>query len=361
MTAAVVLDRALEAVRHLCDANPPWEEILQCSRQVVGGDSASFILLDGNSELLTLQQCNVSEAAVAEYTDHYYISDIVTPQARGAMAGTWLDSSEIFPRAVLERSDYYVDFMCRHRMRQMLTFIVEESPSRRGGLTVQRDVPVANARQILESESVRMFTDALQAAVRKRRTEAQRILDASDFVFHSLGEAACLVSARGSVIQQTPTARHRMFELADLTHRDGRLWHPRVDVRSQLELALAEAVSIGGKASIAIPGANGCRCVLDMVRADGRLSMGNEALVLVRLRIDQGAKRAAAGVMGSAFGLTPAEQRVLAALAAGQSPADFARVYAVSINTVRRHIAVLMEKMDCHRQVDLVRKALGEQ
>lgn len=360
MTSAIGLNRALEAVRHLSDPTPPWDEILQCSRQVVGGDSASFILLDGNSELLTVQQCNVSTAALAEYTDHFYASDIVVPRALGTVEGTWLDTNELFSRASLERNSYYVDFMCRHRMRQMLTFIVEESPSRRGGLTIQREVPLDRARQRLESESVRTFTRALQTAVRNRRTEAQQLIDAADSTFRSLGEATCLVSPMGGVIRQSAFAQQLMWERASLRHRNGRLWHPRPEVRERLSAALRSVSALDGHLSISVAAEHGGACVLDIVRADRRLSIGNEPLVFVRLRFNDAVNHVSSGVLRASYGLTAAEERLLTALVAGQSPIEFARLQAISINTVRKQISILMEKMDCHRQVDLVRKAYGE-
>jgi len=51
-------------------------------------------------------------------------------------------------------------------------------------------------------------------------------------------------------------------------------------------------------------------------------------------------------------------KRVLHALATGVSLNDFARGRGVSIHTVRKQVATMMVKMDCTRQVDLVRAAL---
>lgn len=60
-----------------------------------------------------------------------------------------------------------------------------------------------------------------------------------------------------------------------------------------------------------------------------------------------------------AFDITHAEARVLAALIDGQSPAEHAQAHGASIHTVRKQIAVLMDKMGCHRQIDLVRAGLA--
>ena len=44
----------------------------------------------------------VDSAALAEYTDHFYASDIVVPRALGTVEGTWLDTNELFSRASRE-------------------------------------------------------------------------------------------------------------------------------------------------------------------------------------------------------------------------------------------------------------------
>lgn len=359
MSAAIALNRALEAVHHLSDTSPPWDEILQCSRQIVGGDSASFILLDGNSELLTVQQCNVSSAAMTEYLDHFHASDIVMPVALGASEGTWLDTNEFLPRSALEKNSYYVDFMCKHRMRQMLTFVVEESSSRRGALSIQRDIPLEQAGRVLDSEPVRRFTSALQAAVHLRRTESQKWLDAADSAFRSLGEATCLVTPAGAIIGQTASSQQLMHARASLTHRGGRLWHPSPEVRELLRSALVRAAEINGRATITVPGPHGVACQVDLVRAEKKLGMGEEALLFVRVRLNDALKEVASGVLRATYGLTPAEERLLTSLVAGQLPPAYAQLQGISINTVRKQISMLMEKMDCHRQVDLVRKAFG--
>lgn len=359
MLASVVLNRALDAVRHLSDPNPPWDEVLRCSHQIVGGDSASFILLDGNSELLTLEQSNVSSAAMSEYVDHFHTSDIVTPAALGAAEGTWLDTNECFPRPALQKSSYYIDFMCKHRMREMLTLVVEESPSRRGALSIQRAVPSEDARRLLESESVRRFATALQTAVHLRRTESQRWLDATDSAFCSLGEATCLVTPAGAILRQTASSQELMQARASLSCRDGHLWHPHPEVRELLRSAFVCAAKLNGRANVSVPDSHGGVCQVDLVHADPRLGMGSEALVFIRLRFNGSAKALAPGTLRVTYGLTPAEERLLTALVAGQPPAAFALQRGVSIHTVRKQISMLMEKMDCHRLVDLVRKGMS--
>jgi len=361
MTIGAPLRRGLDAVRHLSDSTPPWDDILLGAKELVGGDSASFISLDSQNELVAMHQCHIPVAATTAYVDHYYASDIITPCARGVEEGSWLDTVELFPRQSLEKSSYYVDFMCRHRMRQMLTFVLEENTARHTALSIQRDIPTERARRHLESDPVRAFSLALHEGLQRRRSEAQQWLDVFDITFQALGEATCLASSRGTVLSQSPAARAQMLARAGISQRADRLWHPHPDVRSLLDAALVQAALPGGRVRLQVPGPQGGACMLDLVRADDRLGLGGEPLVLLRLQVTAAAREVASGSIAATFGLTGAELKVLTALVAGQSAARYAATQCLSIHTVRKQIAIVMEKMDCHRQVDLVRKALGEQ
>jgi DNA-binding CsgD family transcriptional regulator len=55
------------------------------------------------------------------------------------------------------------------------------------------------------------------------------------------------------------------------------------------------------------------------------------------------------------FGLTPAEARLAARLAAGDSPAAVAEALGLSKHTIRVQLKALMDKTDTHRQAELVR------
>jgi len=83
-------------------------------------------------------------------------------------------------------------------------------------------------------------------------------------------------------------------------------------------------------------------------------------MAIVRLKLERGsASLPDPSLLCAAFGLTGAEARVLAALLEGQTPAAHARAQGVTINTVRRQIAVLMQKTGCNRQADLIRLGLS--
>ena len=106
-----VLRRVLDAVHHLTDPEPPWLGVLEGACGLIGGESATFIMVDAGGQLLSAQQWNVDPEAERVYREHYVQQDIITPKALGAAPGTWLDTAEFFDAGDLSGNAYYADYM----------------------------------------------------------------------------------------------------------------------------------------------------------------------------------------------------------------------------------------------------------
>mgnify|MGYP001619668425 FL=1 len=193
-------ERTRDAVQHLCDPSPPWADILEGACHILGGDSATLVMLDGEGTLLSFQQHHGEPDAGREYVDHFFAQDIVVPVAAHAPAGSWFDTAELFSPEFLSRNAFYVDFMCRHRMRQMVACILADSPQRRGGITVQRSRVCAPTSAHRHGARARLFTDALQRGLAEREARAHRwIRDAAE-VLAQFDEALCLVTPGGLAV-----------------------------------------------------------------------------------------------------------------------------------------------------------------
>lgn len=354
-----VFRRTLDAVHHLSDAESPWQDVLDGFRHAAGGDSASFVMFDGSGAMLAFEQRNVDAAAERDYASHYHAHDIVATATIGAEAGNWFDTQELFTPASLSRSAYYVDYIAPHRMRQMLTFTIEEGTERRSALSVQSDVPRAGMRRQLESEPIRTLTGALQHALATRRANIEGRFDCAESAFHAFDEIACLATPTGALVRISQAARSWLEHRTGLRVREGSLWHPLPAARAALSQALAGTETTGTRTALTLPGDRGARSVhLDLAPADPRMRIGREPAVFVRMRQDRLQTKTNAEMLCLAFQVTAAEGRVLAALVDGQTPAAHAAAQGVSIHTVRKQIAVLRDKMGCKRQADLVRMAL---
>lgn len=200
------------------------------------------------------------------------------------------------------------------------------------------------------------------AALPRRRAAADEWLASADAAFGALEEAICLVSSNGALLHLSAKASEWLEPTGGLQVLRGRLWHPVAGMRDALQGALRQVAAVAARPAnshLAITGSRNGACLhLDLARAAANLRIEDESMVLVRMRRGRGSALASVGRLCVTFNLTPAEGRVLAALIDGESPADHARSYGTSIHTVRKQIAVLMEKIGCTRQIDLVRTGL---
>jgi len=106
MNGEIAVRRALDAIAHLGDPEPPWADLLEAMTGLIGGDSATLIVLEGSGELLTFQQHNLAQVIQDEYARHFCAQDIMAAPTRGASSGSWFDSYELFSPSQLSRNAY---------------------------------------------------------------------------------------------------------------------------------------------------------------------------------------------------------------------------------------------------------------
>lgn len=357
MDSDIQLRRALDAVEHLTDPDPPWSEILDSARTLIGADAGTLIVFH-NKRLANLQQIGIDSAAEREYIQHYHAEDILAEISMGVPEGSWMDSHELFTPAQLSKEPYYVDYMRKHRMGQICAFIIEEKQHRRAAISFQRESVQDNTRRQLESERIRTYTDALQKALARRHAMADGWLGSIEAVFGAFNEAISLATTLGAVLWASARARE-LFDRGDsLRLRNGLLWHSDAKIHQALYSALAKAAKSTDAVPLNVPAGWGECDALHVVQADPRVRLGNEPLIFIRARRQTIFRKVEIEPLCNAFSITKAEARVLASLIGGHSPSECAQAHGVSEQTVRKQIASLMQKMDCHRQVDLVRMGL---
>jgi len=352
------LRSALEALSELSAQTPSWSSVLSTANRLVGSDAAVLIIFNGE-DVVDVQQSGADAAAVRDYEDHFHTEDVMTLPGVAKPPGTWLDTQILIPEPKRQRSAYYVDFMCKHRMRQLYSFIFENGPSRRTSLGFQRESSKDGLLSFLNSERIRTYTQALQQAVERRRAHAASWLSTTDTAFDAFAEASCLVHSSGQIVHASPAAKELFDSRSGVIATGGRISHHGPAERSRLEATLLEASVTGQVRQLVFRDCRtGLPVHLELVRANPLLRLGEEPLVFIRLR--RAAQRTVASPerLLQELGVTLAEARVLHALASGVSVSNYARNNGVSIHTVRKQVATLMLKMNCTRQIDLVRAAL---
>jgi len=352
------LRRALDAVRGRSEPVPSWSCVLSTANRLVRSDAAVLIVFNGES-VVDVRQSGANAAAVRDYAGHFHTEDVMTMPNVVKPPGTWLDTQILLPEPRRQRSAYYVDFMCRHRMRQLYSFIIENGPDRRTSLGFQRESASDGLSSFLASERIRTYAQALQQAVERRRAHAASWLSTTDHAFDALAEASCLVHCSGQIVHASPAAWELFDSRGSVVAAGGRISHPALRARSQLQASLLEAGVSDKVQQLAFRDTrSGLPVHLELIRANPLLRIGHEPLVFIRLRRAVQQAVASPERLSQSLGITPAEARVLHALASGISVRNHAQGNRVSVHTVRKQVATLMIKMDCTRQVDLVRAAL---
>lgn len=354
-----VLQRAVEAAHSLADPSPPWIEILRSGRELVGAEGATFIVFEGR-RLATFESVGNDPATERAYVGHYSAQDIMLEPEQPRPGGTWLDTEDKLSSIDRMRNEYYVDFMCGYRVRQMHSLILEEG-SRSASISFQRTTIRTDGAALRASPRISRYAQAVLAALARRYDRASQWMQALEGAATAFGEGLMLLDARARVLRQCARSAALLEDSrSGLSLRQGVLWHVDARVRDALASGLARLnFSADGAQLLRLPGVGG-GCRLELARAPAALRLGGESMAIARLRLERGpAALPDQSLLCAAFGLTGAEARVLSALLEGQTPAAHARSQGVTIHTVRRQIAVLMQKMGCNRQADLVRLGLS--
>lgn len=355
MAGTVAFHQAMEALHHLADPVPPWHAILASARKLVGSDAGTFMMFGKGQELLLLEQTGIDEAAERAYREHFYTEDTLAKVALDAPAGTWWDDNQLLSIRVEQKSVCYADFLRQYRIGQVLAFYAQNDEFEKIALSFQRVSPQVNKRSALTDGAVADYTRAFMQALTQRRQAALARLEAIEATFASFGEATFLALRTGVIWRLSPLAGDLLRRSKMIAAQDGRITHSDPQMQLKLYATLSRVALTGVHAELVVPVGWGEVCRLDISLAHSSVKVGNERIMLVRMRKNSAFVLPDVDGLCVTFGITPAEARVLVALMSGHTPAEYAVVSRVAKCTVRNQIASLMLKMGCHRQAELVR------
>ncbi|WP_171131637.1 hypothetical protein [Sphingomonas sp. ID1715] len=214
-----------------------------------------------------------------------------------------------------------------------------------------------------EEDEVRLLDDlvphlrrSLQTWRHLRRAAVERAL-ASEVLDHA-GMGVMLVNARSKMVGANSTAE-ACLEAAGLIIEDGHIRACDVRMERQLRRAIALATQPrAGAVTVELRASHGSLGVSLLVTPCRQQQLtGREPLATLLLpRVGQASTDLAS--FARAHGLTPAEARLLDALARGERIADYARRSGISPTTAKSHLRALFDKTGERRQADLIRLAL---
>jgi DNA-binding CsgD family transcriptional regulator len=270
-------------------------------------------------------------------------------------SGTVADTDELMTRAEFTASPLYRDFLQRWDMQRAIAMVLD----RRGGERLALVLPGRGDRPVERlKRGLRVLAPHIQRAVRISQRiavaelaagSARAAADRANFGILSLDADLNILGAN---------KRTAMFEAGGvIVSMHGRLRFTDAAAQAQL-VALARSPPPGGAAFQAV-GADGVGyAVLGARIAEQRAQAlgGFVAGTALIISVGGGAKAAVIEIdrIAAWFGLTPAEARLAAALAAGTALQDFAAARAVSINAARFLLKSVFRKTRVSSQAQLV-------
>ena len=314
----------------------------------------------------TLQQAGFSQESLKRYSSYFMHRNVWAANEKKMAEGRAVTSSMLYPDAELKKTEYYADWLQGQDIFYAVGGLVSTADSVATKITFvrsERAGPFAPQDVRLVGALMRPWRAAIAMRTQMQRIEA--VSSAALSALDSLKTGVILLAGNGVVAHCTPLALEMMQEVKLLAiGSGGRLTSPdpagALLLGQMLDAAWKDPAVIGpvGAAPI-ILGSGAHRLSLRMAvhRPTPFAHRTSCMAVLVeRIVAPSGAGRTA---RLKALGLTTAERDLVALMLNGLRLKEIAARRNVTLHTVRTQLAASMDKLDVHRQSDLIREVLG--
>jgi DNA-binding CsgD family transcriptional regulator len=292
-----------------------------------------------------------------DYIEHYAGLDPFTPLLH-AGGGRWQALSACLPEELLRRDEWYNDFVLKAGVSDILGATLFDSSSHTVILGMHKETGkapfapacVAALQQLLEplGGAARLHTELRDLAWKS--CIARQALD-------QLAAAVVVTDKDRRVVEINDAAERIMQRGEALTIRAGRLVAPDESGDARIGALIAAAAGTGavsgGHMYIARRGLRpGYTVTVAPLRPDLAFHDAPLAMILIA---DPEARALTPRDLAELFGLSPAESRLAAALAAGKTLRESASAFGIQITTARTQLAAILKKVGVSRQSDLLR------
>ena len=271
------------------------------------------------------------------------------------------------PRAVAEVSPYIQECLKPQGLVDVLQYALVNTPSRLAlfgvgrhesqGLVTEREIEIGGLLLPHVRRAV-TISDVLDVRTIERARMAE-VLDA-------LRCGVVLTDAQGAILHANRSAEHMLRNGGLIEAAGGRLnarsEAAAMELRSAIKLAAQDEARIDKTGlAIRLTEANMPPIfahVLPLTGGDLRTRLQPQAIAAVFIGASPDAQDGAE-VAAAAYGLTPAETRVLACLLGGRTLAEAATSLGIAATTAKSHLEAIFAKTGISRQADLMRLGMG--
>lgn len=356
MASGETLDGLIDRIYAAALFPETWRDVVAEVGSTIGATSATSLWFgEGGTQLLQAHVWNIDPDALVEYQQHYLAFCPRYRASEGLGVGAVYDDRQERAAPTRTAREYY-DFMDRYELGLARIVLAEKRPDLTIGMNFYN-----RAEDGLSAEGQHILSH-LAPHFRRACNLAQRLGDVMDRAalaedWFASRTASLTLDASGSVVRINAAAE-ALLNLADgLRVVQRRLVAATAADQARLREELGFAI---GLAPTTGPRSSGSFVLLS--RPSGQPPFALSAVPVSRptnreraiVTIAPTVPHIAPPALRRAFGLTPSEASIAAALAEGKSPEQIARGRLVSLQTIRSQIKTIYARLEVRSQAELV-------
>lgn len=352
-----------------------WNQVLEQVALATGSRAAAMVIQDrASGELVGFHEHGIPAERGEVYAEHYIYNDPRIEYAVQHRNKRAICDYDFITESQMDRHEYYAEFLAEGDFRYLgAVHLMElEADGEFRSFTIQRSPREGHPTPAQVELLVRLAPHVVQAARLERRLAIHDLQESLFGEFSRRLDAGVLVcDAAGDVVWRNDAAADYIGAGKSLhVHRGSLHAHAPAWTR-YLRAALAEACRAleGGPEAgraMRLPGGGDGRstdvliCPLPAGERSGTLLMPrSKTYALVLLRRSAAQAPLPAVVLQQLYGLTPAEARLTADLAAGYSTAEIAERMRITRDTLRSYLKQVFIKTGARRQAELITMVLN--
>jgi len=307
---------------------------------------------------------NLDPAASAAYAEHYFSINPLNEPLTRVPAGKVVGDHELVPRSAYQHSEFYHDYSWKFRLNGSATAVLANEQghvSCVGVVTATGTDPYSDTELQAFQRLVPHLRRAVElnrqfAAMHARCEGSERALDHFELGVVLLGD-------KGIMLRANAAAEAMLRSRVGLTARQGIIYAREPVSNAHLHALIEQAVRGKGErgGSLHIPRSNGGRPLFARVLpyVGETYANINNVRAILYLRDPDTEPHQGIDLVSTAYGLTPAEARVLRLMLKVSDVKKVGEELGIKTVTVRNHMARIMAKTGTAKQTELTNMVLS--
>lgn len=352
------------------DANG-WDSVLVDLASMFDAAAASLISAEkADGTLIYTAGYSIPDAMVREYRSRFFVIDPRIAYALPRRVGTLITDARVMAPAKMKRHPFYAEFLPRYGFRESIGCTTINNETVLAGVSVHR----GSRGTAFDETSERAFTAliphlrrAMQVAGRLQwaRAHSEGLSQALDHV----QTAVAIVDGNANVVDMNAAAEALLAKADGLAVKSGEIkaLRPADNTRLRRTIAGSAGTTAGSDFDaggvLQIARRTGLRSYAVLVSPISSWAAITFALpragAIVMINDPEAEPMVPVEPLQRLYGLTAAEARLVAALAAGRRIEDAAKAFKISCETARTQLRQIFAKTGTTRQTDLVSTVLA--